>query len=364
MEGIKEIINDSFLREEFIKCIKYKTLNKQYLPKYPVLNDYCYQLWNVDFQYQVFMHILKEYTSRYKELLNVLSELLFQTIISNLDNIEAISYIAEEDKEFENLYQLYGDVFEKDKEDLNSYIKNLKAEIFRSYPDVKGLLLRKLSWFEEDDAEKIAFLKEGLSLCEDRLERKLIYYELLQLLIVNGYVDEIEEFLKKAEEEFPGEELFYEIYGHLGMFHIENEDYKKGVQNLKIFYQWLVYKSLNKEEDTEYLNGNLIVFLTVLGKQLFQEGDFKEASRVFDFAFYMLKNFLPEIHENEPPITRSILEENIHSFLLEYTDFLHISLEKSKKDIFEGLKKEILSSKTLNKDLKEIIKVFFIPETE
>ncbi len=354
MKIFEEILSIKELKEELTKCIKYKTINKEYLSNFQIVSEFCYRLNDITFQYEVLVYLIKNSKEGYQELISLMSELFFQTASSSLEEIKYLEEISKEQPL--DILEPYKELINKDKEEIKKYIKNIEKHL-ENNPQTKGLILRKISWFEEDEYRKIELLKEALLTCNDLFERKLIYYELLQMLIFEGFIEDFEMIFDKAKGEYPDEEMFYEIEGHAGMFYMENEEYEKSIPYLKNVYEWLIYKTLDKPEDISFLNGNFIVFLTVLSKLYYENSEIEKSKKVYEFTFYLLENFLQKIYENEPKEIRDILKDNIYSFLIEYANFLYETENKSPEIVFENLKYKLLD-RNMEPELKKSISEF------
>ena len=355
------IFLDSVLREELAKCLKYRLINKSYLPFSEIVEEVCADLVNIDTQYKLVLHIINNYNSTLKDVLNLSSELFFQNLVNLIEEVDTISFLSEEEKN-KKIYQAFETVIEKDREDIEKYSKDIKKVINSiENKEIKGIILRKFSWIVKDENEKILLLEEALESCDDELERRLIYYELLQLLVFSGYQQKLEVYLDKAKSEFPDEDMFYEIYGHLGMFFMETDEKEKAKKYLSYVYQWLVYESLDQRINNISLNSNFLVFLTVLAKIYEDLEDVHEAEKVYDFTFYIIKNFLQDIYENEPENIRPVLEDNLHSFLVEYAFFKSNINGEEPNTVFSHIKSDLLKeSKNINPKLRTIISNFEI----
>ncbi len=355
MNNIEEILNDSILREELIKCLKYRLINRDYLPFSPIVEHFCSNLWDIDFQYTFIIYLINNYKDIYREILNLISEFFFQNLVQIYENLDTVYSFSEEDN---SLYNTFEDVLKRDFQEADEYVKNIESLISRTENrDIKGIIYRKLSWIEKNEHKKIKLLKEALENCSDDLERKLIYYELLQLLVFNGDEKELEIYLSKAKEEFPEEEMFYEIYGHLGMFYMENENTYLAKKYLEYVYEWLVYESLNETIKNISLNGNFLVFLTVLAK-IYEDEDKEKARHIYSFTFHLIRSYIHIIYENEPKSIRPILEENLNSFLSEYAYFNSSISGEKPEDVFNILKSSLKEEKNFPVELKKAIDRF------
>lgn len=357
-EKLEIIFLDSVLRDELVKCLKYKLINKGYLSFSEIIEEVCSDLWNIDAQYKLVLYTIRNYSPKLREILNLSSELFFQNLVNLIDEIETISFLSEEEKN-QKTYKTFEAVIEKDKEDIERYSNDIK-NVIKNIKDkeIKGIIFRKYSWILKDENEKIYILEEALEHCNDELERRLIYYELLQLLVFSGYEKKLEKYIEDAKAEFPDEDMFYEIYGHLGMFFMEKEEKEKAKKYLNYVYQWLVYESLDQRIKNISLNGNFIVFLTVLAKIYEETEDIKEASKIYEFTMYLIKNFLQDIYNNEPDNIRPVLEDNLQSFLIEYAFFKSNVEGDEPNNVFNHLKSELIKDKNITPELKDLINKF------
>ncbi len=359
-DRLNTIFLDALLRDELVKCLKYKLINKNYLSFSKIVEEVCSELANIDAQYNLVLYTIKNYDINLKEILNLSSELFFQNLVDLIEEVDTISFLSEEEKN-KHIYQAFDTVVKKDIEDIENYIRNIKETIEKTgNREIKGITFRKLSWILKDENDKIAFLEEALKNCNDELERRLIYYELLQLLVFSGYQEKLEKYLEKAKTEFPDEDMFYEIYGHLGMFFTETEEKEKAKKYLGYVYHWLVYESLDQKINILSLNSNFLVFLTVLAK-LYEEAEYiEESKKIYSFTFYLIKNFLQSMYDSEPDNVKPVLEDNLYSFLVEYAFFKSNISGEEPSVTFSSLKEDLLKNNNITPKLKNIISKFEI----
>ena len=180
---------------------------------------------------------------------------------------------------------------------------NLKASL------VRGMFLL---------APKSGFVENLVisTLREKNLNRNLkwtIYYEFLQDRVGDFVANPSEgkrflNLLEEAKREFPNDDMFYEIDGHIGMHFLLNGDTEEAKRYLSKFYDWIVYRHLADIKPVN-LTLNSIAFLTKYGELLIDEGDTEGAKKVLKTAWGLVNRYRKRFYEESPEIYRIYLEE-------------------------------------------------------
>ncbi len=141
----------------------------------------------------------------------------------------------------------------------------------------------------------------------------IIYYEFLQNRVDDFVANPWEgkrflKILEEAKREFPNDDMFYEIDGHIGAHFLLNGDKEQAKRYLSKFYDWIVYRHLADIKPVN-LTLNSITFLTKYGELLIDEGDTEGAKKVLETAEGLIRKYRKRFYEESPEIYHIYLEE-------------------------------------------------------
>ncbi len=234
----------------------------------------------------------------------------------------------------EDYYSIDEKYDENEIESVKDFIKDLIS--ITELEELKAILMRLLSMLEIDESRQIEILQEALNFRADKVERTLIYYQLIQHLIFSGDIRLAEDYLEKAISEFEDEDAFYEMYGHIGIMYLsELGDRELAKKYLEYVYQWLQFRTLDKELEADFMNTNFIFFLGELAKLYREEKDFEKAKKIYPFALQLFIKYY-DVLKYEP---FDITSASVEYLLKEYTDFISEVENKPPEKVFRKVKR-------------------------
>lgn len=280
--------------------------------------------------------LIKNYEPKFLKLLDLTLTLQLSNSFHALDEyheLESLLHVADTDEEEEEIKEGMKSL----EEDL-SLAEDFLLRVERELTDrsAKAMVMRKRAWFIRDPERKISVLEQVISMTEDKSERNIAYYELINAYVQSGDLTGAEEQIKRALEEFPEEDAFYEQYGHLGMIFLQQEDNEEeAMRCFRVVYEWLNYRMMREDLPDDWIPSNFLFFMARYGELLREEGELENSLKVLDTGLRVLERYLPAL-ERESRSIKGILEEYTAELLFQ-TSLTRAEIEG--EDPEEALKK-------------------------
>ena len=201
-------------------------------------------------------------------------------------------------------------------ESINPQKVDFLWNIYQQVEDInlKASLVRGMSLLAPNNRYVESLLISTLSRNELRKNLKwLLYYEYLQNKVEKFIKNPVEEeifpkLLEEAKKEFPNDDMFYEIEGHIGVHFFLEGNEKEAKNYLQKFYDWIIYRHLADIKPVN-LSLNSIIFLVRYAELLIDEGIIEEAKKVLETTENLIKKYRTRFYEESPEIFQIYLEE-------------------------------------------------------